>query len=192
MLIEKLTASNGMLVESLYNEGFEVICSVSYDDLISSIQQYRPDVLVIAMGSPDDLIFDRLTKVNEECPKPVVFFTEVAETKIIKRAVKAGVGAFIIDGISSRKIRPIIELSIERFLDALSLRHELRETKKCLNERKVIERAKGILMQQRNISEDQAYQSIRKVAMEQNKKLIDVAVNVIELSEIFGSLQSNC
>lgn len=187
MLIDEPPRRNTLLVESIYSEGLEITGNVFCDDdLVSSVHSHNPDVMVIVMESPDDRIFDQLVQVNEQCPKPVVFFAEKGESKIIKRAVKAGVGAFIVDGISDRKIRPIIELSIERFVETLSLRTELTETKKRLDQRKIIERAKGIIMQQKSISEELAYQSIRKVAMEQNKKLIDVARSIIELSEIFG------
>ena len=187
LLVDEGAARTEMLAESLTNEGFEIAGRLScQDDLIAGIGRYTPDVMVIDMESPDALIFTQLVEVNKNTPTPVVFFADKGETGIIKKAVKAGVGAFIVDGLTARKIRPVIELSIERFKEMRSLQTELDETKNRLEERKVIEKAKGILMQRKNISEDTAYQSLRKLAMEQNKKLVDVARGTIELSDLFS------
>jgi len=186
MLVDEGAARTEMLMESLINEGFEIAGRLScQDDLIAGIASFQPDVIVIDMESPDELIFDQLVEVNAQSPTAVVFFADKGETSIIKKAVKAGVGAFIVDGLTARKIRPVIELSIERFKEMRSLQTELDETKNRLEERKIIEKAKGILMQRKDISEDTAYQSLRKLAMEQNKKLVDVARSTIELSELF-------
>jgi len=187
MLVDEGAARTEMLVESLNNEGFEIAGRLSCrDDLIAGIGRFEPDVMVIDMESPDEMIFNQLVEVNAQRPTPVVFFADQGESGIIKKAVKAGVGAFIVDGLTARKIRPVIELSIERFKEIRSLQTELVETKNRLEERKLIEKAKGILMQRNNISEDTAYQSLRKLAMEQNKKLVDVARSTIELSELFS------
>jgi len=186
MLVDEGATRTEMLVESLMNEGFGIAGRVSCrGDLIAGINKFLPDVMVIDMESPDELIFDQLVDVNEQCPTPVVFFADQGESGIIKKAVKAGVGAFIVDGMNARKIGPVIELSIERFKEMRSLQTELFETKNRLEERKIVEKAKGILMQRKDITEDVAYQSLRKLAMGQNKKLIDVARSTIELSELF-------
>lgn len=187
MLVDEGLARTEMLIESLNSEGFELAGRISCrDNLCAGVQQMKPDVIVIDMESPDELIFDQLIDVNEQYPTPVVFFAEKGETAIIKKAVKAGVGAFIVDGLTARKIRPVIELSIERFKEIRSLQTELVETRNRLEERKIVEKAKGILMQRKNVSEDMAYKSLRKLAMEQNKKLVDVARSTIELSELFS------
>lgn len=187
MLIDEDFSRTEMLVESLNEAGFEVAGRVSCDDdILSGIQICNPDVLVIDMESPDEYIFDQLLEINKEYPKPIVFFAEKGETSVIKKAVKSGVSAFVVDGLTARRVKPVIELAIERFKETQSLHRELIETKTNLEERKIIERAKGILMSRNNISEDTAYKSLRKLAMEQNKKLIDVARSTIELSELFS------
>ena len=187
MLIDEGSSRTQMLMDSLNEAGFEVAGRVSCkDDILAGIQEFKPDVLVIDMESPDDSIFNQLVEINNQAPKPTVFFAEKGETSVIKKAVKAGVSAFIVDGLTARRIKPVIELAIERFKEMQSLYKELIETKTSLEERKIIERAKGILMNRKNISEDESYKSLRKIAMEQNKKLIDVARSTIELSELFG------
>lgn len=174
------------LITSLNNEGFYIVnimpCNV---ELLPAVLQSEPDVLVIEMDIPDEHIFDQLSVINNEFARPVVFFTDKGSSHIIKNAVKMGIGAFIVDGLSSRKMSPIIELAIERFTEAQSLYQELINTKRDLEERKIVERAKGILMKHKNLSEDEAYASIRKIAMDKNKKLIDIAKNIINVSEIF-------
>ena len=187
MLIDEDSSKTDMLMESLNEAGFEVAGRVSCnDDIISGIQRYEPDVLVIDMETPDDSIFNQLVEINKQIPKPIVFFADKGETDVIKKAVKTGVSAFIVDGLTARRIKPVIELAIERFKEMQSLYKELAETKTNLEERKIIEKAKGILMSKKNVSEDAAYNSLRKLAMEQNKKLIDVARSMIELSELFN------
>ena len=187
MLIDENTSKTEMLTKSLNEAGFEVVGRVSCDDdILSGIQLCEPDVLVIDMESPDDYIFNQLVEINKTCPKPIVFFADKGETDVIQKAVKAGVSAFVVDGLTARRVKPVIELAIVRFKEMQSLYKELTETKTNLEERKVIERAKGILMSKKKVSEDEAYSSLRKIAMEQNKKLIDVARSMIELSELFG------
>lgn len=186
MLIDEDSSKTVMLTNSLNEAGFEVVGRVSCDDdIISGIQVCEPDVLVIDMESPDDYIFNQLVEINKACPKPIVFFAEKGESEVIKKAVKSGVSAFIVDGLTARRIKPVIELAIERFIEMQSLYKKIADSKENLEERKVIERAKGILMSRKEVREDEAYTSLRKLAMEQNKKLIDIAKNVIEMSELF-------
>lgn len=186
MLIDEDSSKTEMLTSSLNEAGFEVVGRVACDDdILSGIQVCDPDVLVIDMESPDDYIFNQLIEINKESPKPMVFFADKGESDVIKKAVKAGVSAFIVDGLTARRIKPVIELAIERFIEMQSLYKKLAESKENLEERKIIERAKGILMSRKGVSEDEAYTSLRKLAMEQNKKLVNIANNVIEMSELF-------
>jgi len=187
MLIDEDSSRTEMLTTSLIEAGFEVSGRASCeDDILAGIHICNPDVLVIDMDSPDDYIFNQLAEINKECPKPIVFFADKGETNVIKKAVKTGVSAFIVDGLAARRMKPVIELAVIRFKEMQSLYKELTETKTNLEERKVIERAKGILMSKKKVSEDEAYSLLRKLAMEQNKKLIDVARSMIELSELFS------
>ena len=187
LLIDENSSKTEMLTSSLKEAGFDVVRRVSCrDDILVGIQLCDPDVLVVDMESPDDYIFNQLVEINKECPKPIVFFSDKGELNVIEKAVKVGVSAFVVDGLTARRVKPVIELAIARFKEMQSLYKELSETKENLEERKVVERAKGILMNKKNVSEDEAYKALRKIAMEQNKKLIDVARSMIELSDLFG------
>ncbi|MDH5601344.1 MAG: ANTAR domain-containing protein [Gammaproteobacteria bacterium] len=186
LLVDEDSLKTGMITDSITEAGFEVVGRVSCeDDILSGIKICKPDVLVIDMESPDDYIFNQLVEINKISPRPIVFFAEKGESKVIKKAVKSGVSAFIVDGLTARRIKPVIELAIERFIEMQSLYKKLAESKESLEERKIIERAKGILMSRKNVNEDEAYSSLRKLAMGQNKKLVDVAKNVIQMSELF-------
>lgn len=186
LLIDEDSTRTEMLTNSLAEAGFDVAGHVACeDDILSGIHVCEPDVLVIDMESPDDYIFNQLVEINKQCPKPIVFFSDKGESDVIKKAVKTGVSAFVVDGLTARRVKPVIELAIARFTEMQFLYKELTETKENLEERKVIERAKGILMSRKNINENEAYTSLRKLAMGQNKKISDIAKNVIEMSEIF-------
>jgi response regulator NasT len=186
ILIDEDSSKTEMLTASLNEAGFDVAGRVSCDDdILEGMNICDPDVLVIDMDTPDDYIFNQLVEINKQCPKPIVFFSDKGELDVINKAVKIGVSAFIVDGLTAKRIKPIIELAIARFKEMQSLYKELNESKSNLEERKVIERAKGILMSRKNVSEDDAYNSLRKLAMEQNKKLFDVSKNVISMSELF-------
>lgn len=186
LLIDENSSSSEILMIALDDVGFEVVGRVSCnDDIMAGIRVCEPDVLVINMESPDVYIFNQLFEINKTHPKPIVFFAEKGEEDVINKAVKAGVSAFIVDGLTGRRLKPVIELAIARFNEMQSLYKKLSASQVNLEERKVIERAKGILMSRKNVNEDDAYNSLRTLAMSQNKKIFDIAKNVIEMSELF-------
>lgn len=186
LLIDENSSSSEILMIALDDVGFEVVGRVSCDDdIMAGIRVCEPDVLVINMESPDVYIFNQLFEINKTHPKPIVFFAEKGEEDVINKAVKAGVSAFIVDGLTGRRLKPVIELAIARFNEMQSLYEKLSASQVNLEERKVIERAKGILMSRKNVNEADAYNSLRTLAMSQNKKLFDIAKNVIEMSELF-------
>lgn len=186
LLIDEDSSKTEMLTLSLNEAGFDVVGRVSCDDdILAGIQVCDPNVLVIDMESADDYIFNQLVEINKECPKPIVFFADKGESDVIEKAVKAGVSAFVVDGLTAQRVKPVIELAIVRFKEMQSLYKKLAESKENLEERKVVERAKGIIMSSKSLSEDDAYSTLRKLAMSQNKKLVDVSKNVIEISELF-------
>jgi len=186
LLIDEDSSRTEMLSVSLDEAGFQVVGKVSCDDdILAGIKVCAPDVLMIDMGSPDQDIFNQLAEINKVLPKPIVFFAEKSEEDVINKAVQSGVSAFIVDGLTGRRIKPVIELAIARFNEMQSLYKKLAASETNLEERKIIERAKGIVMSRKKLSEDDAYNSLRKLAMSQNKKLYEVANNVIEMSELF-------
>ena len=185
MLVDEGHARSTMLVQTLVEAGYDVVARIMCDDdLLARLDKIDPDVLMLDLESPDHRILEQLSLVNQIKPRPIIMFADKGESSIINAAVKAGVSAYIVDGLTARRIKPVMDVALARFDEYQRLRSELDKTKASLAERKLIDRAKGIIMQQRSISEDDAYKSLRKLAMDRNQKMVDVAKNVIEVSEL--------
>ncbi len=127
-----------------------------------------------------------MRSISRDQPKPIVMFAENSDSAAIEEAIRAGVSAYIVDGLNVKRVKPIMDVAIARFREFQSLRDELAKTKTTLAERKLIDRAKGILMKQRSIMEEQAYAVLRKAAIETNMRIADVAKNVISLAGSLG------
>ena len=154
-------------------------------DLISKIS---PDVIIMDCNSPDRDTIESLRLVAQSNPKPIVMFVEEEGSDRMQDAIDAGVSAYVIDGLKSKRVRPLIDTAIARFRHMDSLRSELKKTKEDLAARKTIERAKGLLMQHHGMTEDEAFSSMRTMSQQQGKPLKDVAESVIT---IIGLLTSN-
>ena len=115
-----------------------------------------------------------------------MLFTEDRENTSIQAALKAGVSAYVVDGIQAERLQPILDVAVARFAHEQALRDELRDAQTKLVERKVIERAKGILIQQKGVSEEEAFRLLRKLAMDRNAKLLDVAQQVVDIAKLLS------
>jgi len=152
------------------------------DALVKQVEIDHPDAIVIDMKESGMDYFNQVRAVNETLPTPVIMFTDRSGgTHAIEKAIKAGVHAYIVDGLESNRVQPIVETAVIRFKEYQSLKTELIETKATLEERKKIERAKGLLMEKHDMKEQAAFQTLRKMAMDQNKKMGDVAENIIAM-----------
>lgn len=155
-------------------------------DLYAKVRELQPDVIIIDMESPDRDMLEHLRVINRDDPRAIVMFCQDEAHETISAAVKAGVSAYVVDGLHSHRIKPILQTAVARFQEYQELRRELAETKNTLVERKTLERAKGILMRQRGMNEEEAYQALRKSAMNRNKRIIEVAENLIAAYELLG------
>jgi len=149
--------------------------------LLKQVETHQPDILVIGIDEPDDVILQQLLLIHDYCPIPVIMFAEKEAPKLIKTIVKAGVNGFVVNDIQAHRIRPIINIATARFIENQKLRQELESTKTKLENRKVIDRAKGLLMTAKNVSEDEAYKTLRKMAMDKGLSLSMVSETVIDL-----------
>jgi response regulator NasT len=113
-------------------------------------------------------------------------FAERSDQETTENAIRAGVSAYVVDGLNPDRLKPLVEVAIARFREFQALRQELAETRSKLAERKVIEKAKGLLMQKKQLNEQEAYQALRKMAMDRNQRLGEVAQNVIDVMELLG------
>lgn len=172
---------------TLTGAGYTVVGSIaSGRDLMTAMRHERPDVIVIDVDSPDRDALEDLCCIARDAPHPVVMFTHDDDAEKMRTAIRAGVSAYVVGGVSGERVRPIVEVAVMRFEQHQALRAELQQAKASLAERKVIERAKGILMRQRRCSEDEAYRALRRSAMERNRRLVEVAQSVIDAAELLG------
>ena len=153
-------------------------------DLADQVGKLRPDVILIETDSPSRDTLEHLGVVNREAPRPVVIFARESDADMIRAAVRAGVSAYVVDGLDPQRIQPVIEVARARFEDYQALRRELADATQKLSERKLVERAKGILMKSRNMDEDAAYKALRRLAMDRGKPLAAVARDVVDMAQL--------
>ena len=154
-------------------------------ELLDCLPQLDPDVIVIDADSPDRDMLEHVCTISRDQPRPIVLFTDDDDATTMQQAMRAGVTSYVVKGIAPTRIKPILQVAMLRFAEHQALRRDLATAQNQLVERKLIERAKGMVMQQKNISEDAAYQLLRKMAMERKAKLADIAAQVVDLAQAF-------
>lgn len=153
-------------------------------DLPARVQALSPDAIVIDLGSPDRDSLEQMRSISREQPKPIVMFVDTDDSRFLTQAIEAGVTAYVVDDVQPQRVRTLLEVAIAQFRQVQAVREELERTKASLAERKVIERAKGLLMEQRGCSEEQAYRDLRKLAMDRNMRLGDVAASLLAFAKL--------
>ena len=177
-----------LLREGLVRAGHEVTATLSSPiALLKTIESLAPDVIVIDMDSPSRDVLEHLVFVSQHTPRPVVMFTQDDAPETIRAATRAGVSAYVVDGLDRDRIKAIVEAAVARFEDFQSLRSQLAEAQLKLSERQLVERAKGLLMKSRGLDEQAAYAALRKMAMDRKQKLGDVAQQVIDAANLLGA-----
>ena len=165
--------------------GYEVVTVVdTATEMLAQVRARRPDVIIIDRDSPDRDTLEHVCMITRDDPRPIVMFTQDKDQALMRAALEAGVSAYVVDGLSVERVRPIVEVALARFEQWQALRRELDQAQTNLAERKVIERAKGIVMKQRRCTEDEAYALLRKLAMDRNQRLAHVAESVITMAEL--------
>ncbi|WP_346897362.1 ANTAR domain-containing protein [uncultured Roseibium sp.] len=149
------------------------------DGLVRQITDIDPDVIVIDLENPNRDQLEHIFQISRAVRRPIAMFVDKSESGSIEAAVDAGVSAYVVDGLKKERIKPILDMAISRFRAFSRLANELEEARSELADRKTIDRAKGILMKSRGISEPEAYDLLRRTAMNQSRKIIDVAQSLI-------------
>ena len=174
--------------EALEQAGYEVSASLTSPlTLLNTIERVEPDVIVIGTGSPSREVLDPLAAISQHAPRPVVMFASDGTPEAIREAMKAGVSAYVVDGLDPARLKTIIDVALARFEDFQRLRAELAEANLKLSERKLVERAKGILMKTRGMEEEAAYALLRKRAMDRKLRLGEVAQQLIDAADLLGA-----
>jgi response regulator NasT len=154
-----------------------------------TIAATNPDVIVIDLENPNRDVLENMFQLSRAVKRPVAMFVDRADRASIEAAVEAGVSAYVVDGLKRERVKPILDMAISRFNAFSRLTRELEEAKSELEGRKLIERAKGILMKSKGLSEEDAYALLRKTAMNQNRKIAEIAQSLVTAAGLLGEDQ---
>lgn len=171
----------------LLENDFNLIATLPADVFLSDrIAQLQPDLIIVDAESEARDALEHVVMATREERRPIVMFTNDEDTSHVKDAVAAGVTAYIVAGLAPQRIRPILDVAMARFQHEQALRAELADARSELQGRKTIDRAKGLLMQRQGLSEQQAYDKLRKTAMDKGLKLVDVAQRILDVADLLG------
>lgn len=185
MIIDNNKKRSQPLKQALVENGFNVVAHVENSvQLQSQCMAFNPDVVIIDTESPSRDTLENICVMSMHDPRPIVMFTHDGDKEQIKQATRAGVSAYVVGSIPSERLMPVIDAAMARFEEFKSLRSELYEAKTKLTERKLVERAKGLIMKQRGLDEDAAYELLRNMAMKKNMKLADLSSQLLDTASM--------
>jgi response regulator NasT len=180
------TADASVFAGAFYRFGHDLVGPIESATLEQNAAELDPDVIVVSADVPGAALFESLERLAHTRPKPVVMFAKDTRPETIRKSVACGVSAYVVDGWSPERLTAIIEAATARFEAYSAMKQELARTRVKLSERKLVEKAKGIVMQQRGLTEAEAYNSLRKMAMDQSLPLAEVARRVIAVSQLLA------
>ena len=185
LLVDQKADRAEAVAAGLSADGYVVVGVVpTHADIVDLVRTTGADVIVCDLDHASRDAIDSMSALHRDEPRPVVMFVDRTDPGSTEAAMQAGVAAYVVEGLAPSRVKAVIDVAVARFKSHQSLRAELEEARSALNERKQVERAKGILMQTRRMSEDEAYRTLRRLAMDQGKKLVDAASNVIAMEKL--------
>ncbi len=185
VIVDESPVRAAILQEGLRDAGYvEVTHLAKTKNLLAEIYAVDPDVILIDLANPSRDILEQMFQVSRIVKRPVAMFVDQSDTASIQASVDAGVSAYIVDGLKKQRIKHILDTCISRFNAFARLQSELDQARSALEERKVIDRAKGLLMKLKNLNEEEAYALMRRTAMNQNRKIAEVAQSVVTAAEM--------
>lgn len=171
--------------EALNDGGWQnVLVLAEPSSLERVLKTHEPDIVLIDLANPDRDTVEHLSVMSDAHSRPVAMFVDRSDAALSKAAIAAGVSAYVVDGLQKDRIKPVLETAIARFQVTSQMQSELKAAKQALADRKTLDRAKGLLMRARGISEEEAYSLIRRTAMDQNRKVADVASALVTAAEL--------
>ncbi|MCX7156495.1 MAG: ANTAR domain-containing protein [Rhodocyclales bacterium] len=185
LIIDESRARAAELCSALALAGHQVAAVLpSVLDLTARIEEIKPDVILIETDSPSRDTLENLAVMDREMPRPVIILTQDSDAALMRAAFEAGVSAYVVDNLDLARLKPIVDVAIARFDAHQNLKQELATATKKLSERKLVEKAKGILMKTRGLDEDQAYAALRKLAMERAQPLGKIAGDLVAMAKL--------
>lgn len=184
LLIARQCGENSAIADAARSAGWSLASELAFDELGKVIDTVQADAAILAARRVDDEVLRAVKIINSRRPLPVVLYTDDSLQQSIHAAVAAGVSAYVADCTDINRLGSLLDVATARFAETQSLKKELFKAKATLAERGTVEKAKGIIMRQRQVSEDKAYQLLRKLAMDRNRRIGEVAGEVIAAAEI--------
>jgi len=171
----------------LLESGYDLIASLPADVFLPErIAQLQPDMIIVDSESDARDVLEHIVIATRDARRPIVLFTEDDAPASMDAALEAGVSAYIVAGLRAERVKPVLDVALARFRREQKLLEELQGTRQKLAERKIVDRAKGLLMTRYRLSEDQAYQRLRSMAMNKNLKLAEVAQRLIDVEDLLA------
>ncbi|MCC2637457.1 MAG: response regulator NasT [Moraxellaceae bacterium] len=187
LLVNDTHKQVGRLRDSLIQAGFEVVDEVSSALMIPrKVASLQPDIVMIDTDSPSRDVLEQVVIVSQNEPRPIVMVSDDGQPSAIRAAIKAGVSAYVVEGIDAGRLEAVLAVAQARFEEDQSLKEQVKVAESKLNERKTVERAKGMLMQLRGMNESDAYGAMRKMAMDRNIRIVDVAEKLLSMNELLS------
>ena len=185
-IVDESPIRAAILEDGLREAGFTQVERIAETrNLLARVYAMDPDVILIDLESPSRDVLEQMFQMSRAVKRPIAMFVDQSDAASIEAAVDAGVSAYIVDGLKKERITSILDLCISRFNAFSRLQGELDQAKDALEERKVIDRAKGVLMKLKKLSEEDAYALLRKTAMNEHKKIVEIAQSVLTAAELF-------
>ena len=185
VIVDESPIRAAILEEGLCEAGYSSVVRISgMQSLLARIYALDPDIIVVALENPSRDILEQMFQVSRAVRRPIAMFVDQSDAASIQASVDAGVSAYIVDGLKKERIKSILDLCVFRFNAFSRLQEELDRTKLALEERKVIDRAKGILMRLKGLTEEEAYGLMRSTAMREKKKIGEIAQSILTASEL--------
>ncbi len=171
----------------LLESGFNLVATLPADVFLAErIAQLQPDLVIVDAESDARDALEHVVMATRDERRPIVLFTNDEDTSNVRDAVAAGVSAYIVAGLAPERIRPILDVAMARFQHEQALRQELADARSQLTDRRLVDRAKGLLMQRQGLTEDEAYARLRKQAMDKGLKLAEVAQRLLDAADLLG------
>lgn len=185
MIVDEKAERAELLEAALTAAGCDVVARMILgDELQDRVNEAQPDVVIVDMECPDRDVLEHMSQLTRDQPRPIVMFVDRSDSESIQAAVQAGVSAYVVGGLHPERVRPVVEVAIARFNEFQALRRELETARSTLVDRKVIERAKGILMKHRGMAEEEAFRTLRKMAMDRKMRLAAIAREVVAAADL--------
>ncbi len=175
------------IIDALKDGGWDQVHALGQiSGLERAVQTHSPDIVLIDVANPDRDTLEHISLVSDTKARTVAMFVDQTDEDLTQAALNAGVSAYVVDGLQMNRIKPVLETAIMRFQMMKKMQSELDAAKRALEDRKTLDRAKGILMRQRGLSEDESYKLLRKTAMYQGRKVIEVAQALVTAADLLS------